>query len=482
MKNKIQVSFMSILLLTLILTGSISYYFILDGYKQRQYQNLQDKVRSVQIEVEHKIGNETALNEEIQDYTRFSLIKFSNVFFTDINIYDLQGMLFATSRAELYENGLQGRFIRPKAFYELKFNKSSLVIQEEQIGKLTYFSAYVPFRNLNNQVIAYLNLPYFAHQNEFQEEISEFIMAFTNVFMILLLLSILVGFIISNQLTKPLALIQEKIRAINIETKGEKIDYRRRDELGGLVKEYNRKIDELASSAIKLAQSERESAWREMAKQIAHEIKNPLTPMKLSVQYLERTYKADDSEWHHTLHKVSKTMIEQIDTLSAIATEFSNFAKMPIPQNEMVDLVERIKSSVLLFEQEDKISFNIIYNNIKKAEINADKEQLLRVFNNLIKNSIQAIPQQKEGHIELEISEEEKSYLISISDNGSGIAEEMQGKIFRPNFTTKSSGMGLGLSMVRNIIINIGGEIWFETEPNKGTSFYIRLLKHDDYS
>jgi signal transduction histidine kinase len=148
----------------------------------------------------------------------------------------------------------------------------------------------------------------------------------------------------------------------------------------------------------------------------------------------------------------------------------------------MVDLVERIKSSVLLFEQEDKISFNIIYNNIKKAEINADKEQLLRVFNNLIKNSIQAIPQQKEGHIELEISEEEKSYLISISDNGSGIAEEMQGKIFRPNFTTKSSGMGLGLSMVRNIIINIGGEIWFETEPNKGTSFYIRLLKHDDYS
>jgi two-component system, NtrC family, nitrogen regulation sensor histidine kinase NtrY len=479
MKNKIQVSIMSILLLSLILTGGISYYFILDGYKQRQYQNLQDKVRSVQVEVEHKIGNEQKLHEDIRNYTEFSLIKFSNVFFTDINLFDLDGLLFASSRSEIYENGLQGRFIRPQAYKELSLQNSGMVIIEEQIGSLKYLSAYVPFRNYNNEVIAYLNLPYFSHQDEFQKEISEFIMAFTNVFMILLLASILIGVFIGNQLTKPLALIQEKIRSINIEKKGDKIDYSRKDELGGLIKEYNRKIDELAVSAQKLAQSERESAWREMAKQIAHEIKNPLTPMKLSVQHLEHSYDPQNKEWHKTLKKMSKTIIEQIDTLSAIATEFSNFAKMPIPQNEKVNLINKIYNSVELFQQENNITITFINNNLEEAIINADKEQILRVFNNLIKNSIQAIPDEKQGIIEIEITHESKYYVVRLSDNGSGISEEMQTKIFQPNFTTKSSGMGLGLSMVRNIIVNIGGEIWFETELDKGTSFFIRFPKPD---
>ena len=482
MKNKIQVSFMSILLLSLVLTGSISIYFILDGYKQRQFQNLQDKVRSVQVEVEHKISNEPQLTDDIQEYMNYLLVKFSNVFFTDINLYDLNGELFASSRMELYNKGLQGTFIRPQAYHELKINNSGIVIQEESIGNLNYFSAYVPFRNNKNEVIAYLNLPYFARQDEFKDEISEFIMAFTNVFLVLLLISILFGIIISNQLTRPLALIQEKIKAIDIGKKGEKINYRRKDELGGLIKEYNKKIDELANSAQKLAQSERESAWREMAKQIAHEIKNPLTPMKLSVQFLERTYKPNDKDWHKTLKSVSQTIIEQIDTLSAIATEFSNFAQMPLPRTETVDLIDKINNSVQLFGQEENISFNVKHKDLTQAIIIADKEQMLRVFNNLIKNSIQAIPFERKGEIEIEISEEARHFLVRVTDNGSGIAEDMQTKIFHPNFTTKTSGMGLGLSMVRNIIVNMGGEIWFETNLNEGSSFYIRVLKPDNNS
>lgn len=479
MKNKIQVSIMSILLLSLILTGGISYYFILDGYKQRQIQNLQDKVRSVQVEVEHKIGNEPYLSENIREFTEFSLIKFSNVFFTDINIYDLEGLLFASSRNEIYENGLQGRFIKPQAIQEFNIHNSGMVVIEEQIGELKFLSAYIPFRNYNNEVIAYLNLPYFAHQDDFQKEISEFIIAFTNVFMILLLVSILIGVFIGNQLTKPLALIQEKIRTIDIGKKGEKIDYRRRDELGGLIREYNRKIDELAISAQKLAQSERESAWREMAKQIAHEIKNPLTPMKLSVQHLVHSYEPNNKDWHKTLDKMSKTIIEQIDTLSAIATEFSNFAKMPIPRNERVNLIQKIHNTSELFKQENNITINLNTNNINEAVINADKEQILRVFNNLLKNSIQAIPDDRHGIVTIEISEEPYHYLVKIADNGTGISDEMKPKIFQPNFTTKSSGMGLGLSMVRNIIANIGGEIWFDTELEQGTNFYIRLPKPD---
>ena len=383
--------------------------------------------------------------------------------------------MLSSSRNELYDKGLKGRYIDSKAYKELIINKTGTVIINENIDNNEYLSAYVPFRNYDNEVIAYLNLPYFARQNEFKEEISNFVIAFSNIFLALILISVVVGIFISRQLTRPLVVIQDKIKSMDIKRKAEKIVYTKNDELGGLIREYNRKVDELSESANKLAQSEREMAWREMAKQIAHEIKNPLTPMKLSVQYLERAYDKKDENWEKTYRKVSKNLIEQIDVLSGIASEFSNFAKMPASKKEIVNLIDIVNNTVGLYENTEYVDFVTDINIKSRGLINADKEQMVRIFTNLIKNGIQAIPDNRQGKIQVRVDEYNESFIIRIIDNGCGIPEAMQTKIFQPNFTTKSSGMGLGLSMVKSMLISNNATIHFKTKEDEGTEFVIEI-------
>ena len=480
LKIKIQISFITILILSLILTGTISIFFIVQAYKEKQRETVQDKVHSVLIELEHKVGEESKLDYEDSEYLNALLVKFSNVFYTDINVYGLDGILLSSSRIELYDKGLKGRYMDSKAYNNLIVNNSGAVIVSENIDDIVYLSAYVPFRNYNNEIIAYLNLPYFARQSEFKEEISNFIVAFSNVFLALILISVVIGIFISRQLTRPLAVIQDKIKSMDIKKKAEKISYSRNDEIGGLIREYNRKVDELSESANKLAQSEREMAWREMAKQIAHEIKNPLTPMKLSVQYLERAYDMKDENWEQTYRKVSRTLIEQIDILSNIASEFSNFAQMPASKKEIISLLDAVNTTVQLYENAEDVDFKIINEILGDVMINADKEQILRVLTNLIRNSIQAIPDNRYGKIVVTLEERGSNYIINIRDNGSGIPEAMRSKIFQPNFTTKSSGMGLGLSMVKSLLISNSATIHFITEIDEWTEFIIEIPKVQD--
>jgi len=233
-------------------------------------------------------------------------------------------------------------------------------------------------------------------------------------------------------------------------------------------------LKEIAKSAELLGKSQRESAWREMAKQIAHEIKNPLTPMKLSIQHLNKAWENKDENYSVLHQKVTVTLIEQIDSLSTIAAEFSNFALMPKTKNEVVNLSEKIQHFTELFKNvPQKIEIDL--NKNTDVKVFADKEQLSRVFNNLINNAIQAISEEKDGFISIVLNIKDNSAIVSIKDNGSGISEELKDKIFEPNFTTKTSGMGLGLAMVKKIIEDANGKVWFETKINVGTTFYIEL-------
>ena len=234
-------------------------------------------------------------------------------------------------------------------------------------------------------------------------------------------------------------------------------------------------VRELERSAGLLAQSERESAWQEMAKQIAHEIKNPLTPMKLNVQHLQRTIAAgkDDPEM---VERISATIIEQIDSLSAIANEFSDFAKMPKARHAKINLVSKLKNLLQLFETTHKARISMELGSLKKVYVFADKEQLMRVFINLVKNALQSIPQGREGVIDIRLEVEgDLTARITVSDNGKGIPEEIKDKLFQPNFTTKSAGMGMGLAISYNIVRSLGGRIWYETVLKKGTTFYVEL-------
>lgn len=482
LKYKIQLWMISFLFVSLILIGAGIIYFSINQYRANQYLNLSEKIQSVYIELDHKLGLEPELSKDwsSEQYASLDelLIKFSNVFYSDINLYDAEGNLLATSRPEVFTNGLSGYKIDYTAYRELVIRKQAEFVHEERIGDQTFLSAYLPFTNQNKQLLAYLNLPYFTKQNTITREISNLVVGIVNFSMVLILISIILAVIISNQITNPLGLIQKKIGEVKLGKKNEPIYYKGRDEIGSLISEYNRMIDELAESAGALAKSERESAWREMARQIAHEIKNPLTPMKLSIQHLQRSWNDKSPDWGSKLEKISQTLIEQIDHLSSIASAFSNFAEMPGTDNTRVDIISIIRNTISLFSNNEKISFILELNNNEYAFIYADESQFVRVFNNLVKNAIQSIPEDSEGVIRIDLNIVDEVVIVRIEDNGQGVPDELEDKLFQPNFTTKSSGMGLGLAIVKKIIEDAKGSIRYETTLGEGTTFIIELPEH----
>jgi signal transduction histidine kinase len=474
--TKIQLFIIASIFLSFILFSWGTSYYIKKQYLENNKAQLTEKVQSVLIELEHKLGTKEKLTKEMHDEMTYYLVKFSNVFYTDINLYDKKGKLLATSRPEIFEQGLIGQQMSPEAFNQIHIHKKSNFTHSENIGGLNYISTYVPFRNENHKILAYMNLPYFAKQNELENELSSFYTALINIYGLLFLISTIIAVFFANYISEPVRMIKNKISALQLGQSYDLLEWKSNDEIGALVYEYNKKVVELELNAAKLVKSERESAWREMAKQVAHEIKNPLTPMKLSIQQLERVAKDNPADLNERIERTAKTLVEQIDTLTKIADEFSNFAKMPKAQDIEVNLIPIIETTLDLYKEEDVI-ISSTNNCNDSATIIADKDQLSRVFNNLIKNAIQAIPSTIEGKISVFISEEENNYLVEIKDNGSGISDDKKDKIFVPNFTTKSTGMGLGLAMVKNIIENANGSIWFETKEEIGTSFFIKFPK-----
>lgn len=478
-KNKIKFSMILILFISFILFGTGTIFYANTQEKQIRNKEMTEKIQSVLTELEHKLNVEKKLTSEWKtigyDHLDELLLKFSQVFFTDINLYDLDGILLATSRPEIFQKGLVGKQINQNAYTELALNGKAQFIQKESIGELTYSSIYIPLKNIENNVIAYINLPYFTNDNNLQKNISNLLITTINIYVVLFLLTLLLAFVISNQITKPLRMLQNKFKAVQLGKKHQEILYEKEDEVGQLVKEYNLMVTKLEESVRQLAESERESAWREMAKQIAHEIKNPLTPMKLSVQLLQRSWKDNKEDFEKRLHNVSLTLIEQIDTLSSIASEFSAFAKMPKPHDEEVDISAKLRTVIQLFENTKNISITTNFHQNDSVKIFADKEQLSRVFINIIKNGIQSIPEGVQGKIFVEVKTYGNNVKVTIEDNGSGIPDDRKDKLFQPSFTTKTKGMGMGLAIVKNIINNANGEIWFESEQGKGTKFFVEF-------
>lgn len=472
--NQLQVSIISIIIISFFILGIITRANIIHLYNKQNRDNLSEKTFSVLTELEHKLGNAPALTDDMESYIEEILYKFSVIFYSDINLFDTGGSLIASSRPQIFHEELLSTKMNSRAFHKLFSEQSLLYIQNEKIGRQEYLSAYIPFRNNEDRIIAYLNLPYFSKQNELKKEIGDFLAAYINVYVLLIVLAVVVTIIVSRFISRPLQLVREKLSVIRLGKSNEKIDWRRKDEIGNLVEEYNRMIDELARSAELLARSERESAWREMARQVAHEIKNPLTPMKLSVQYLQKAWIEKSPDWEAHLHRFTKTIVEQIDSLSEIASEFSDFAKMPAANIEKTDLMEVIKSAAELYRSHRQTK--IIISQLQgEFFVMADKRQLLRVFNNLVQNAVQAIGKKADGVIRINVLREGDKYHISVSDNGTGITEEQAGKIFSPSFTTKSSGMGLGLAMSKSILNTVDATITFESKAGEGTTFHILI-------
>lgn len=478
-RQKLQLSYIAILLVSFVLIGVVVAFITISQYQTKHNENIKEKLNSVYLELDSKLSMEKHLSGDWRNTTYSSLndllINLSNVFNTDINLYNLNGDLIATSRPEIFSRNLTSRRIDNMAFINLKdFNRSEY-FQKEKIGNLEYLSAYSTFFNSDNKVLAYLNLPYFRMQSVLAKEISNLIVAVINFTLLLIVITMGLAVVISGRLTAPLSMLGAGLSSVMVGKKSEHLTYSGNDEIGELVKQYNRMVDEIEESTHKLANSEREFAWREMAKQIAHEIKNPLTPMKLNVQQLFKSWKDKVPGFENQIEHFTRNQIEYIDNLSSIASAFSSFAKMPGTNPVEVNLIDQIKITLELFKDTGRITFDVKWPAETKVIVYADKEHLNGVFSNLIKNGIQSIPPERDGLIKVSLIVKSDKVIASISDNGTGIPKDLQKKLFTPNFTTKSSGMGLGLSIVKKYVETANGRIWFESEADKGSVFYVEL-------
>ena len=475
---RLQLFFMIALVFTLFSTALIIMYYADQNRKTVIETQLNEKAHSVLIELQHKLSDYTSLENVDKEQLGQLLQKFSMVFFSDINIYDTRGKIVASSRPQIFEEGFLSEMVNPKAFEEIFVDNLLYYNCTESIGDLEYYSSYLPLMLSADEAVGIINLPYFARQKEQRRSFRLLLFTFVNLFVILGIIGTVIAFYYSRLLTKPLTKLQQNIASLRIDTQNEKIEWHSNDEIGQLIGEYNKMVDKLEASADILKRSEREIAWREVARQIAHEIKNPLTPMKLNIQYLEKSYNENDSEFGIKIKDISKTLIQQIETLDKVAETFSDMAKSNIRNFKQIDLFSVMQAVVSLFEKSKDVEFVINTQNEQTIYLTKGVEKdLTQIFNNLLKNSVEAIGSKENGKVEISFSSGDSYHTICIADNGSGIQENKMDNIFTPYFTTRTQGTGLGLAIVKTIITDMGGNIKLESTSEKGTTFVLKFLK-----
>lgn len=466
---------LAIILMSFFVTGVMAYYNYKkqneDYHNNRLHRKEEAVSRSLNYFLEQQGGylSPDSLTRAFSD----KICELSDIHSMPINLFNLRGDMVISSNSTLVEEKGIPDIIDYTILKQLSTGNNRAVITESS-GDEEYLLAYWYFTDRDNKPIAINNVIYFDTEVVNRQELKDFLWRLSQLYIALFVGASLLAFFLSNYITKSLQSIQERFKSVNLGQRNEPITWKSDDEIGALVHEYNRMLQEAELSAEKLAKSERESAWREMAKQVAHEIKNPLTPMKLRIQHLQQAWKDQAPDFDEKLKRVSDSIIEQIDALSNIATEFSNFAKMPRANKEEMDLQQSILSAIELFKESEgpQIVFNC--NTQESVKILADKEQILRVFNNLIKNAIQAIPVEAQGRIEINLTMQSSGeWNVEVKDNGIGIPEHQRESIFVPNFTTKSTGTGLGLAMVKSIVEQNGARVWFESTEGKGSSFFV---------
>ncbi len=464
-----------------LIIGIATISFFINRFNRNNNDKLSRTMKIMVNEMEKKMSDHNTFDDVVKIYDSISntglqklVDEVSDIHGVDVNVYDLKGNLQVSSEANVYTKGVLSKKMDPAAYYHLNRLRQVQHAQEEKIGNFSYLSIYAPVRDEDGKVYAYINIPYFTSKPELRQEISNFLVTIINLNAFIFLIAGLIALFIANRITGSFSIISDKMRDVNLGKMNEPIIWNRNDEIGDLVNEYNKMVAKLGDSAVLLAKSEREGAWREMARQVAHEIKNPLTPMKLSIQYLQNAINNNQPNVKELSGSVANTLVEQIDHLSKIAADFSQFANIGNTRVELFDLHEVIGSLKDLYQPNPNVVIDWKPVN-ERVMVKVDKTQMNRLFTNLLANAVEACL--GNGICKIELSEiiNGEFIKVSIKDNGEGIAPEMQESIFIPNFTTKSSGTGLGLAMCKGIVEQARGKIWFETEQGRGTSFHVEL-------
>lgn len=483
LSGRLQLVLTPVMMFALISIFLLSVVHIRQMFIARQRDNLQEKAKYIQQALQNMYYWDLGLGRENSSALNIDLRDISFVYETDIHVYDMNGQLLGSSCPQIFDYGIVSHSIAPEAF----FTDNSTLVQDEQMGDVRYLSAYTEFVNGSFTQIGYIAVPSFISQSEMNTDVEDFIIRMLPLYMVLLLLAILVVWLFARGVAEPLRAITLQLKNYRFGEKSKHISYAFHDEIGDLLQHYNTMMDVLADSTQKLARSEREGAWRTMARQVAHEINNPLTAMKLTLQQLQR--RKGTEQFDDYFNRSTKLLIEQIDNLGNIATSFSSFAKMPEVNPVAMDIAAKLSSFITLLKNN---SANIPIRYIGPEEgmmALADSEQIIQVFTNIARNAIQAMKGCKDADLIIilksvldsqrmskGLSEDFQWIEISFSDNGPGIPDDIRDKVFIPNFTTKNTGAGLGLAISKNIVEGSGGKISFQSSE-KGTIFFVYLRK-----
>jgi two-component system, NtrC family, nitrogen regulation sensor histidine kinase NtrY len=480
-RTQIQTTIIFVSLFLFLVIGVSTIFFLINRYNRNNQDRLSASLKVISGEIGTRLmsfATATQVSNPVKQMPREDLDKIVNnvaeIHNEGINLYDVNGSLIVSSNPFIYTKGMLSDQMNPLAFYYMNRLNSIEFFNQEKMGGISFKSIYCPLRLSMGSSTAYINIPSFNTEDELNDEISRFLVTIINLNVFIFLIAGTIAVFLTNRITTSFSLISEKMQEVNLSKTNEVIVWKKNDEIGGLIREYNKMVAKLVESASALAKSEREGAWREMARQVAHEIKNPLTPMKLSIQYLQKANMSEAPNLKELTANVARTLVEQIDHLSKIASDFSQFAHIGNPRNEVLDLHEMLSSLTSLYETMENVIFKWVPVQ-GKVLVYADKTQLNRLFTNLLQNALEACHDQETCVISLFEELLAGRILIRISDNGEGIPEQMQSKIFIPNFTTKSSGTGLGLAMSKTIVEQARGRIWFETTEDVGTTFFVEL-------
>lgn len=467
--------FLSMIFLTLIasvLIAAVSIYQFRKEAREYHQDRLERKETAITEHINYVLQTTTypLTTENIPLIFKDKIFELADIHSMEINFFDLKGKLLISSKA-IFKFDKDKPKINPSTLKIIQSSLDKRYIEFSKVDGQSFRSSYSYLKDTKFKPMGILNLPYEENTEFYDNEVQNFLIRFGQVYIFMFLISIILSYFLSSYITKSLKIISDKIEETQLNQRNEKIVIEDGSkEINLLIKSYNTMVDKLEESATILAQSEREQAWREMAKQVAHEIKNPLTPMRLTVQSFQRKFDPNDPNITQKLDDYTKTILQQIDTMTAVAGAFSNFATMPAQQNETLNVVRIVKMALEIFN-EDYIQFSALEDEIIAK---LDRTQLIRVITNLVKNAIQAIPEEQENKLVfVTVFRQDNEVKIAVKDNGKGISKENQERVFEPKFTTKSSGMGLGLAIIKNIIENYNGTITFETEPNVGTEFLV---------
>jgi signal transduction histidine kinase len=475
LRTRIFVSMIFLTLIASILIAGVSIYQFKREAKDYHQERLERKEKSINEHINYVLSTTTyPMNtENLPLIFRERIHEVANIHGLEINIYDLEGNLLKSSKAAFSIDTIRTQ-IDPSTLRLIRSTAEKRYVHLSQTdeGK-KYRSSYSYIKDTKFKPLGILNLPYIEDDGYYEKESSNFLMRFFQVYSFMLVISVIIAYFLSSYITKSIKEVSDRLKETRLNETNEKIDMGDTpQEISLLVDAYNNLVEDLEESASKLAQSEREQAWREMAKQVAHEIKNPLTPMRLTVQSFQRKFDPDDPNIKSKLDDYSKTLIQQIDTMSSVASAFSSFASMPAQQNETLNVVKIVQLALEIFN-EPYITFK---SDEPYIVTRLDRTQLIRIITNLVKNAIQAIPEEEVNPmVDVHVFKEGQFVKITVSDNGKGIEIENKLRVFEPKFTTKTSGMGLGLGIIKNIVENYNGTITFESEPGQGTTFIVAL-------